>query len=29
MSFTTNTPEQIAEGMRRLAGVLRGAGARS
>jgi 2-aminoadipate transaminase len=29
MSFTTNTPEQIAEGMRRLAGVLREAGGRS
>jgi len=29
MSFTTNTPAQIAEGMARLAGVLRGAGARS
>ncbi|RBY80721.1 PLP-dependent aminotransferase family protein [Blastococcus sp. TF02A-26] len=29
MSFTTNTPDQIAEGMARLAGVLRGAGARS
>jgi DNA-binding transcriptional MocR family regulator len=29
MSFTTNTPEQIAEGMARLAGVLRAAGGRS
>ena len=29
MSFTTNTPEQIEEGMARLAGVLRAAGARS
>jgi DNA-binding transcriptional MocR family regulator len=29
MSFTTNTPEQIVEGMARLAGVLRGAAGRS
>ncbi|MGY1747375.1 aminotransferase-like domain-containing protein [Blastococcus sp. SYSU D00695] len=29
MSFTTNTPEQIAEGMARLAGVLRAGAARS